>query len=83
MHDTVRLERKGVPAICLVHDRFEVAAKAQARVMGLPSAKIIVIPEGTPDELPQQLREKIDKLWGEITGGLANVPCALLSGSSG
>ncbi len=83
MHDTVRLERKGIPAICLVHDRFEVAAKAQAKVMGLPSAKIIVIPEGTPDEPPQQLREKIDRLWGEITGGLAKVPSPLPDSSNG
>ena len=83
MHDTVRLERKGLPAICLVHDRFEVAAKAQARVMGLPSARVIVIPEGTPDESRQQMRNKIDKLWGEISGGLAKVPCTLPAGSSG
>lgn len=75
MHDTVRVERKGIPAICLVHDRFEVAARAQAKVMGLPSLKIIVIPEGTPDEPRDELRKKIDKLWGQIIGGLVKMPC--------
>lgn len=69
----MRLERKGIPAICLVHDRFEVAARVQAKAMGLPSLKIIVIPEGTPDEPPEQLREKIDKLWPDIVGGLTRV----------
>ncbi len=83
MHDTVRLERKGIPAICLVHDRFEVAAKAQAKEMVLQKEKIIIIPEGTPDEPPQQIREKIDRLWGEITGGLAKVPCPLPDSGSG
>ena len=70
MHDTVRLERRGIPAVCLVHDRFEVAAKKQAKIMGLRSAKIIVIPEGTPDEKPEKQRAKIDKLWPKIAGGL-------------
>ena len=69
----MRLEREGIPAICLVHDRFEVAARVQAKAMGLPSLKIIVIPEGTPGEPPEQLREKIDKLWPEIVGGLSRV----------
>jgi hypothetical protein len=70
MHDTIRLERRGKPAICLVHDRFEVAARMQAKIMGLPSVKIVVIPEGTPGESPEQMHSKIDKLWLEIIGGL-------------
>jgi hypothetical protein len=70
MHDTIRLERRDIPAVCLVHDRFEVAAKMQAKIMGLRSARIVVIPEGAPGEKPEKQRAKIDKLWLEIAGGL-------------
>ena len=70
MHDMVRLERLGKPAVVLVHDRFQVAARTQARIMGLPSAYIIIIPEGIPGEQPQELRAKIDRLWPQVLQGL-------------
>ncbi|MBI2919116.1 MAG: hypothetical protein HYY01_14170 [Chloroflexi bacterium] len=70
MHDMVRLERMGKPAVVLVHDRFQVAARTQARIMGLPSAHIVVVPEGIPGESPEQLRAKIDRLWPQILQGL-------------
>lgn len=72
MHDMVRLERMGRAAVVLVHDRFQVAAKTQARIMGLPSAHIIIIPEGIPGERPEQLRAKIDRLWTQILHGLTD-----------
>ena len=74
MHDTVRMERKGVPAVVLVHDRFEVAARAQSKIMGLPSTRIIVLPEGAPGEQMEQAQAKIDKVWGEIVEALVSAP---------
>lgn len=70
MHDMVRLERKGVPTVALVHDRFEVAARTQARILGLPSAKIVILPEGTPGETPEDLQAKIDNMWNDIIENL-------------
>ncbi len=70
MHDAVKMERKGVPAIVLIHDRFANAARAQAKIMGLSSIKIIVIPEGIPEEKPEQIRARIDNLWDRIASGL-------------
>jgi len=74
MHDTVRLERRGKPAVVLIHDRFQVAARTQARIMGLPSAHIIAIPEGLPGEPPEQLRARIDRVWPQILQGLTTTP---------
>ena len=70
MHDTVRLERKGIPTVALVHDRFEVAARTQARILGLPSARIVILPEGKPGETTQDLLGKIDNMWNDIVENL-------------
>ncbi|OGA35309.1 MAG: hypothetical protein A3G80_07635 [Betaproteobacteria bacterium RIFCSPLOWO2_12_FULL_62_13b] len=70
MHDTVRLERKGIPTVVLVHDRFEVAAKSQARILGLPSAKIVILREGLPGETAEELLTKIDGVWNDIVANL-------------
>ena len=70
MFDTINLERKDIPAVVLVHDRFEKAARAQAKISGLSSLKIVAIPEGIPGESPAELPVKIDRLWDEIIGAL-------------
>lgn len=70
MHDTVKLEKRGIPAVALIHDRFEVVARSQAKILGLASAKVISVPEPHSGEPAAELPARIDRLWNEIVGAL-------------
>ena len=70
MHDTLRLEERGIPAVALVHDRFEMAARNQSRLLGLASAKMVSIPEPHPGDPESGLTALIDRAWNEIVGAL-------------
>ena len=43
MHDTIALEHRGKPAICVVSTVFTVEAKTQATMLGCPDARLIII----------------------------------------
>lgn len=69
MHDTVHLERKGVPTVCLSNDLFETAARRQAELMGLPGAAVVVVPHepgGTIDLHPRRVEETINNIAGAL-----------------
>ncbi len=70
MLDTIKLERKGIPAVALIHDRFEAAAHNQAKMLKLASAKLISIPEPSPGEPAAELPARIDRAWDDIIGAL-------------
>ncbi len=70
MVDMVDLERRGIPSVGLVHDRFEEAALAQLRLVGMPSAKIVIIPEGLPGQTFETQSAKIDNVWDKIVAAL-------------
>jgi hypothetical protein len=70
MHDTIRLEKRGIPAVALVHDRFEEAARSQAKILGLPLAKIVAIPEPRHGDPSEDVSARIELLWNEILGAL-------------
>ncbi len=70
MHDTVELERRGIPSVGLFHERFGVAALAQAKLAGMPSLKIVTIPEGQHGETVEEQYAKIDNLWDKIVAAL-------------
>lgn len=70
MLDTLKLEEKGIPAVALIHDRFAVAARNLAKLRGLASAKVVVIPEPYPGTPDAELAPRIDPLWDEIVGAL-------------
>jgi hypothetical protein len=42
--DAVALEKKGIHTVTIVWDTFEKAAKATARMKGVPDAKFVVTP---------------------------------------
>jgi hypothetical protein len=66
LFDTINLERRGVPSVAIVHDRFENSARMQGKLLGLSSVKIVAIPEGRPGDSPEELRNKTDAVWGKI-----------------
>jgi hypothetical protein len=66
LFDTINLERIGVPSVAIVHDRFENSARMQGKLMGLPSVKIVALPEGRPGEILEELINKVDLVWDKI-----------------
>lgn len=77
MHDTVRLERKGVPTVCLSNDLFETAARRQAELMGLPGAAVVVVPHepgGTIDLHPRRVDESLGRIVDALVGAPKAVP---------
>ena len=72
MADMINLERKGIPAVALVHDRFETVARNQARIFGLASAKIVSIIEPGPDEVLEHSQDRIDQVWDTLVGSLTS-----------
>ena len=63
MHDTVALEKKGIPAVAVSYTTFDGAARTQARLMGLPDMKLAVIPFPTPVDPEAVKKERVDKLF--------------------
>jgi len=66
MHDTVHLERKGIPTVAIAHDAFEKAARTQAKAMGLPSARIVVIPTPKHGDDKEHLRKLAEQAFPQV-----------------
>lgn len=50
MWDALRLEKEGIPALVVVHDVFEEAARRQASAGGVPELRLLVYPQPPPGE---------------------------------
>ncbi|MBI2907130.1 MAG: hypothetical protein HYX92_05680 [Chloroflexi bacterium] len=58
VRDAAALEKRGIPTVTLVHDKFVPAARAQAKVLGLPSLQIASVPQPMPWETEEDERRK-------------------------
>lgn len=50
MRDGINLAKLGHPVVVFVHDNFERAARAQAKVLGVPDLEICVYPQFKPGD---------------------------------
>jgi hypothetical protein len=58
VRDGIALTRLGHPAVVLVYDNFERAARAQAAALGAPELRIYVYPQYKPgDPLPPEAQK--------------------------
>jgi hypothetical protein len=55
MLDSVALARRGIPVVAIAHDLFEVAARMQAKVAGMPSIAVQVIPRPPQGATAQEI----------------------------
>jgi len=60
------LERKGIHTVTIVWDTFEKAAKATARVQGVPGAKLVVTPNRRGADTAEVQRAKARAAVPEI-----------------
>ena len=70
MLDSVHLERMGIPSVVVVTEPFVSAAVATARIQGLPSLHMVVVPHDYLVEDDEQVRAKIEPLVDDLLKSL-------------
>ena len=66
MHDAIAAERRGVPAVAVMTDRFEPTAKAVAELNGLPDYPYVVIAHPIANDSDDELRAKAEAVIERI-----------------
>lgn len=62
MHDSIKLEKLGIPTVTVAQANFEAAARTQGRLMGLPDIPIAVMPRFLPSWDVAKRQEVIEEL---------------------
>lgn len=70
MLDSAALEKRGVHTVTIVWDNFEKAARAQARVQGVPDLALALIPRRQGTETAEDQRAKADAALADVVAGL-------------
>ncbi|HEX7289281.1 MAG TPA: hypothetical protein VF532_24065 [Candidatus Angelobacter sp.] len=66
MHDTIRLENLGIPAVPVATTEFISPARIQAGALGRPEFDAVYVPHPIQDQTPQQIAERADAVAKEI-----------------
>ena len=66
MHDALAAERRGIPAVAVMTDRFVPTARAVAELNGVPDYPYVVIPHPIANDSDDELREKAEAVVGRI-----------------
>ncbi len=72
MRDTVELERRGIPTAAVATEPFLDEALEQARVLGMPDLRMVLIPHPvqllTLEELHAHADRAFDQIVARLTG---------------
>ena len=66
MHDTIRLENLGIPAVAIATSEFMTPARIQAGALGRPGFEAIYVPHPIQDQTPEQISARADAVASEI-----------------
>ena len=66
MHDTIRLENLGIPAVAVATTEFITPARAQASALGRPGFDAVYVPHPIQDQTPEQIAARADAVADEI-----------------
>jgi hypothetical protein len=66
LHDTVRLENLGVPAVAVATTEFMTPARVQAGALGRAGFDAIYVPHPIQDQSPEQIAARADATAEEI-----------------
>ncbi|HEY6350933.1 MAG TPA: hypothetical protein VI636_16140 [Candidatus Angelobacter sp.] len=66
MHDTIRLENLGIPAVAVATTEFITAARVQAGALGRPGFDAVYVPHPIQDQTPEQIAARADAVAEEI-----------------
>ncbi len=70
MHDTLRLENLGIPAVPVATHEFMTAARAQAAALGRPGFDAVYVPHPIQDQTKEQIEAKADAVIEELIARL-------------
>jgi hypothetical protein len=66
LHDTVRLENMGIPAVAVATDEFVTPARAQASALGRPDFDAVYVPHPIQDQTAEQIAARADAVAAEV-----------------
>ncbi len=70
MHDTIALERLGIPAVPVATGVFVHAARAQAAALGRPDFDAVFVPHPVQDQTREEIEAKADWALEELVARL-------------
>jgi hypothetical protein len=70
LHDTIKLENWGIPAIAVATHEFTVPARAQAAALGRPDFDAVYVPHPIQDQTPAEIEARADLALDEIVARL-------------
>ena len=70
MHDTLKLEGIGIPAVPVATTEFMTAARAQAAALGRPEFDAVYVSHPIQDQNRAEIEARADASIGEIVGRL-------------
>jgi hypothetical protein len=72
--DLVHLERRGVPAVGIATAPFADEAVAQARLLGMPGARVAYVPHPVQLLTSEELAGRADAVFGDVLAALTAGP---------
>jgi hypothetical protein len=66
LHDTVRLENMGIPAVAVATTEFMTPARVQASALGRAGFEAVFVPHPIQDQSPEQIAARADATVEEI-----------------
>jgi alkanesulfonate monooxygenase SsuD/methylene tetrahydromethanopterin reductase-like flavin-dependent oxidoreductase (luciferase family) len=66
LHDTIQLERFGIPAVPVATHEFMGAARAQAAALGRPDFDAVYVRHPIQDQTKAEVERKADEVVNEI-----------------
>ena len=74
MHDSIRLETAGVPAVAVATTEFRTAALVQAAALGRPDYEPVYVKHPIQDQTTAEIHERADATVDEIVARLTASP---------
>ena len=66
MHDTIRFESRGIPAVPVATTEFRTAARAQASLLGRADLDAVYVEHPIQDQSPAEIEARAEAVLAEI-----------------
>jgi hypothetical protein len=70
LHDTLKLEKLGVPSVPVATHEFMTPARAQAAALGRPEFDAVYVPHPIQDQTKAEIEAKADAVFEEVVARL-------------
>ena len=66
MHDTTRLEHRGIPSVPVATTEFRTAARTQAAALGRPDFEAVYVEHPIQDQTPEEIQARADAVVNQL-----------------